>query len=165
LPEFWIDEVLEEHRPKGAPTRRRAVYAFQALSNALAFASRYRRPRLFEVVVADSFLAPMVLVEHLRWVGREHPEAIEVATQYWRGGQGWRVVEYLATGLVVLGRLPIRGGSATLGTEREIGLEAYEADKRRAMRLWPGRPLGKAQRMTNVARGDAVPRQQAGGGR
>jgi hypothetical protein len=137
----WVEELLEAERPEHAPSRGIAQFSFRSASYAQGYGSAETRSftgqgdglkrYLYRVEAEMPWPAPLVLVDFLRKAGR-NALGREIAGEYWKRGENWKVIEFLSPKLVVLEIVELTGDP----TPGALGWH-YSLDAEKAMARWP----------------------------
>ncbi|MBL7839214.1 MAG: hypothetical protein JNJ75_03645 [Cyclobacteriaceae bacterium] len=125
----WVEDVLERHRPEGAPSRSTCVFTFPELQLALAYGSRLPQPVYYYVVeIPDKHhKCPMVLCEAIRSRGRYDGITQQLCKEYWTPTLEWQVYELLTSSFKVIEKLQLTDFS-----ERSMGIARYMGDATRS---------------------------------
>lgn len=109
--EGWINEMLDEQRPAGYPSRIASFYACSELENCQAFIGNKRiegrDPIYYKVDMDCEFGFPMAIIDKIRKLG-EGSDLLEACiSEYWAPTREWKFLEFLSPSMTVIEILPI----------------------------------------------------------
>ena len=109
--EGWINEILDEHKPAGMPSRISSFYACSVLENCQAFIGNKkiddRDPIYYKVEMHSNGGFPMVLIDRMRKLGQASDLIDTCTSEYWTPTHEWRYLEYLNSTMTIIDVLPI----------------------------------------------------------
>jgi len=109
--EGWINEVLDEKRPTGYPSRIASFYACSELENCHAFIGNKkngdRNPIFYKVEMDCDLGFPMVLIDRMRNLGQASGLIDTFISEYWAPTHKWEYLEYLSPSMTINEILPV----------------------------------------------------------
>jgi len=104
--EGWINEILDEQRPEGYPSRIASFYACSEVVNCQAFIGNKKiegRNPIYYKVEMDCVLGfPMVLIDKMRKLGQESDLLGACISEYWSPTREWMYLEFLSPSMTIL---------------------------------------------------------------
>lgn len=129
-----IDNILDASRPKGTPSRKNCVYAFDNLDFCKHFVgNRYAGKEIYyEVELIDPIKCPIKLVKVIN-EGKYSVDREIIIKEYWepRPENDWKYFEYLSTSMKII---DIVEGNNRMW--RIIAGEKNDSDERLATKLF-----------------------------
>jgi hypothetical protein len=123
----FVNELLDECKPADACSRTQAVYLFDDIHNAIAYAetAEIDDPKYYVVETEDaSGPHPMTLVDGIARNGKSGNNS-NAAREYWEPKEEWRFNEYLAkTAVVVDTKKPPELAPGAAGIARNMNDQA-----------------------------------------
>jgi len=102
----WIDDILNDHKPKDAPQRNKTLFAFDFVGNCQAFFEKEScpsgTPKYYKVKMVNPIKSPMCLTDLIRILEKESPKVQEIAQEYWNPKQNWKYYEYLSAEMEII---------------------------------------------------------------
>lgn len=108
--EGWINEILDDNRPEGRPSRVASFYACSELENCQAFIGNKKMdegsPIYYRVEMNCNAGFPMVLTDRMKKFGQDSILLGAFITEYWLPTKPWRYLEFLSATMTILEVLP-----------------------------------------------------------
>lgn len=119
----WIDDFLDERKPINAPTRQKAIFAFENIENCAAYKNSDKGEKFYyKVEMQNPIACPMCLTDALKF--EENDLNNRLRTEYWNPNLDWKYLEYLGSEIKVIERLAKPGVIAS-----SKGLSDYLHDR------------------------------------
>lgn len=108
----WVNDFLDNEKPHNAPSRKKAFYACDSITNCVGFWGRSKcisgSTFLYKVKMLNPCKVPMSLVNTLNRKGISNPSNHLVAQEYWMPTQNWSFYEYLSEEMQIIEKIEIK---------------------------------------------------------
>jgi len=135
----WIDDILNDHKPKDAPQRNKTLFAFDFVGNCQAFFEKEScpsgTPKYYKVKMVNPIKSPMCLTDLLGKLGKESPKVKEIAQEYWNPKHKWKYYEYLSTEMEIIeildtpGEETLRIGKGNITDDAVLRRRLFQQDE------------------------------------
>jgi len=109
----WVDDLLNQNKPKNAPERRNTFFACDCIENCYAYiSSRYpdrkAEYKFYCVEMENPVSGVMCLTDLLYDLGDTNSNLNNVVAEYWYPTKEWKYLEFLSKKMTIIERLEIK---------------------------------------------------------
>lgn len=131
--EGWVNDILDEYRPDGTPSRISSFYACDILENCVAYIGNKtiegKEPIYYKVKMECTIGFPMVMVDRIKCLGNDTSKILPYIDEYWNPTLDWKYLEFLSSTMTIIEIL-----SEPFGLFK--GKRNYEVDRDLAIKIF-----------------------------